>query len=137
VRRTGLVLLFFVLLAAGCGGSAGVRRSAPPKLPHALAVQWAREASAVAAAAQANDGCRAQQLARSLAEQVAQRSASVPSRLRTPLLSSVTTLEAGIACVHVVQPKQPAGPPAKGPKGKPPKHGGGPPHGPGPMGADH
>jgi hypothetical protein len=131
VRRIGLVCLL-LLLAAGCGGAARARRPAAPRLPHALAVQWASEAANVAIAAQAHQGCRAQQLARSLAEQVAQRSGRVPSRLRTPLLTSVTALEARIACVRVVQPKQPAGPPPKKPKER--GHGPKPPHGPGPMG---
>lgn len=119
----------FVLLLAACGGgSTGVHRPRTPKLPHALAQQWAGEASDIAVAAQAGDGCHAQQLAQTLEEQVAQQSARVPGRLRTPLLASVTALAGRIRCVQVEKPKGPPhGPPKK--KKKPGGHG--PPHGPG------
>ena len=130
VLRTGLVVICVLLLAA-CGGSSGLHRARQPKLPHALAQQWAGEADGIAAAAQAGDGCQAQQLARTLEEQVAQDTARIPARLRTPLSASVTSLVGRIACVRI---EKPTPPPKHGPPPKK-KHGDhGPPHGPGDHG---
>lgn len=109
-RVSYLGCLLLALLVAGCGGSRVLGRTPPPKLAHALGQRWAREASAIAVAAQSGDGCRAQQLAGSLAQQVALKSSSVPARLRTPLLASVTELANRTKCVQI---EHPTGPPHK------------------------
>jgi hypothetical protein len=108
-----------VVLAVGCGG-ASPRQATPPKLPRALAQRWAAEADNVAAAVQANDGCGAQQLARTLAAEVAGSTARIPARLRSSLSTATATLAGRISCVSQPQPEP------KGPKPKPPKDGKGP-----------
>lgn len=123
--RTGLVVSIVVLLAAACGG-APARRAAPPKLPRALAQRWAGEADGIAAAVQANDGCGAQQLARSLAAEVDADANRIPARFRATVISAAATLANRISCVQK-PPKGPP-PPGKGPKGKP-GHGKGDGHG--------
>lgn len=131
--RTGLVVFFLALLAAGCGGSARGHNAGSPAPPRALFRHWATEASDVAVAAQAGHGCHAQEIAQSLSEQVAAQSGRVPARFRTPLLASVAALAGRIACVQIEKPKPKPkhGPPPK-PK-KPKKHD----HGPGGGPGDH
>ncbi len=120
--RVCSVAFLVALLAAGCGGSPRSHR-APPKLPAALAQKWAHEADDVALAAQAGDGCRAQQLARSLAADVDANSARIPSRFQTVLLTAVTMLSDRIQCVQG-PPKPPKGPKKPKKKHGPPGPGG-------------
>jgi hypothetical protein len=111
------VLVAIATVLAGCGG--GSRRTQPPpapRLPHALAQSWSREASAVAAALAVNDGCAAAQQAGQLRTQVIEaiNSGRVPRPFLEPLTSAVNALPARITCT----------PPAPSPKpSKPGKHG--------------
>ena len=110
------------LALAGCGGGGGpaTTRSAPPKLPRALARQWAQEADAVASAAAAGHGCKAQQLASSLRDAVIGAEARVPARLRDTLVGSVNELADRISCTPPAQTvTEPAAKPAPTPKPKP------------------
>jgi hypothetical protein len=63
-----------------------------------LAQQWAEQASAIAAAADAGQSCRAHELAASLRAEVIQAGGKVPARLRTPLLDGVNSLADRIVC---------------------------------------
>lgn len=102
-----------VVVAAGCGGTAGPHRSAFHGVPRVLAQDWEGRASEIAAAAAAGNSCHALQLANALRADVVASKDRVPSRLRPPLLSSVRALADRIKCMPVVQT------PPKGPK--PPK----------------
>ena len=119
MARIGAVLI--VLAAAGCGGGGAADA---PKLPHALGVSLAAQASAVEASLASGDTCGAAGHAAKLQGMVAGAIASgrVPATLRAPLSSSVASLAAEITCL----PPAPKGPPDK-------KHGHGPDekHGPG------
>jgi hypothetical protein len=107
-----LALLGAAVALAGCGGSgARTETQPPPRLPHALAQSWAREADAVAAALAAGDGCTAQRLAGELSAEVDGASGRAPRRLLVPLAAAVDGLTGRITCTP---------PPA--PKKKPPKH---------------
>lgn len=88
-------------------------------MPRALARAWANQASAIAAASAAGNGCHALQLASSLRSEVIAAQARVPSRLRSPLLSGVNSLADRITCTDTVTVQAP--PPPKKPP--PPKHG--------------
>ena len=101
VLRIALAGAFVVLVAAGCGSSSRPVTSAERKLPRPLAGAWATQASTIADAAAAHDGCRARRLAGSLRTQVieAEASGKVPPRLRVPLLESVNSLADRFACV--------------------------------------
>ena len=116
---SGAALL--VVVAAGCGGAAP-QGSAPQRLPHALAHDWEAQASAIAAAADAGNDCRAMRLAASLRADVAASRQKLPVPLRSPLLTGVNDLAARIStCTRVVTvPVQPQ--PPKNPKPKPPPH---------------
>ncbi|MGH3050138.1 MAG: hypothetical protein ACRDLK_08270, partial [Gaiellaceae bacterium] len=117
---------------AGCGGGGpATTGSAPPKLPRALARQWAQKADAVASATAAGHGCEAQQLASSLRDAVIGAEARVPARLRDTLVGSVNELADRISCTL---PAQTVTEPAAKPKPKPPKHDHPPGHG---HGHDH
>jgi hypothetical protein len=98
VLRVLAAVAFVVLVAAGCGGSAGLDRSAARGVPRVLASEWARQASAVAGAAAAGDSCRAAQLAAALRTDVIAQKSRVPARLRPPLLSGVNALADRIVC---------------------------------------
>jgi hypothetical protein len=90
-----------VLVLAGCG-SAAHQRSAPPppKLPHALAQSWVKQADTVAAALAAGDGCAAQAAATRLRHEViaAVNAGRIPQRLLEPLSSGVNDLASRITC---------------------------------------
>jgi hypothetical protein len=114
---SGAALL--VVVVAGCGGAP--QRSASQRLPRALAQDWEAQASAIATAADAGNDCRAMRLAASLSADVAASRHKLPLRLRSPLLTGVNGLAAGIStCTPIVTvPVQPK--PPKGPTPKPPK----------------
>ena len=87
-----------LLVAAGCGGSSRPN-SVAHKLPRPLAQAWAAQASSIADAAAAGDGCRARQLAGSLRTEVISQRGRVPARLQGPLLEAVNSLADRIVCV--------------------------------------
>ena len=99
VLRIAVVAALVVLVAAGCGGSSPPETSVEHGLPRPLAQAWAAQASSIAAAAAAGDGCRARQLAGSLRTQVISRRGRVPARLQGPLLEAVNSLADRIVCV--------------------------------------
>lgn len=100
-----------MVVAAGCG-SAARQQSSDRGLPRALAREWERQASAVAAASGAGDDCRAMRLAASLRSEVTASRRRVPPRLRSALLTGVNRLAARIStCTRVVTvPVQPTPP---------------------------
>ena len=114
------------LLCAGCGGGGHNPPPQQPRLPHALAAAWSREAAAVATALAAGDPCGAEQQAARLRRQViaAVNARSVPAALLEPLTSAVNSLSGRITCTPPAP--APAPQPPEGPKPKPPE----PPHGP-------
>jgi hypothetical protein len=123
VKRT---LLLVALVVGGCG--AGTPKETPPKpprLPRALAHDWAAKADAVASALAAGDGCTARTRAAALQQQViaAVNERRVPRRLLEPLMSGVNALASQITCTPP--------PPVVRDEGKPrgPKHDHGPGHG--------
>jgi hypothetical protein len=63
-----------------------------------LARAWATRADAIAAAAAAGHGCRAQALADSLRDHVVNADTRVPAAFRTTLLKSVNALADRITC---------------------------------------
>ena len=122
LRIVSAAALFALLaVAAGCGGAAAPQTSAADGVPHALAQEWERQASAVATASAAGDDCRAMRLAASLRDEVSASRHRLPVRLRSPLLTGVNALADRIStCTRVVTvPTQPK-PPPKGPKPQPP-----------------
>lgn len=122
--RRAVLLLVVASLLAGCGGGARrAQRPPAPRLPHALAQAWSREASSVAAALAADDGCAAAARAGRLRTEViaAVNAGRVPRPLLEPLTSAVNQLPARITCVP--KPAKPAKAP------KPGKHGHGHGHG--------
>jgi hypothetical protein len=121
LRIVSAAAALVVLVAAGCGGSARPDPSATAGVPRALAGEWAAQASQVAQAAAAGDGCHASQLAAALRDQVIAEESKVPTRLRSPLLAGVNALADRIVCLPqtvTVGPK-PKEPPKKPPP--PPK----------------
>lgn len=119
MSRRAFLALFVLLLpaAAGCGGSPSTSAPRAPRLPHGLALEWARRADAISAAVAAGEGCRARQLATALRTDVAAGDAAVPARLRPVLVTAVGSLTDRISCVPPPQPKTK---PPHGPKPKPP-----------------
>ena len=112
-----------LLVAAGCGGAARPQTSTLHGVPSALAQNWARQASAIAAAAAARNDCRARVLAVSLRRQVRQKERSLPLRLRSPLVTGLDSLVERTTCTRTVTPKTttPPSPPPK-PHGPKPPH---------------
>ena len=88
--------LLAVLVLAGCGGAA---KHAEPPLPHALALRWAQQADAIAAA----DPCAAHRRAAALRMEVilAVNKREIPQRQLEPLTSKVNALAAHGACAPV------------------------------------
>jgi hypothetical protein len=99
VLRIALAAVLVVLATAGCGGSSQSDSPAGHGLPRALASAWAVQASTIAGAAAAGDGCRARRLAGSLRTAVISAGGETPPRLRTPLLEAVNSLADRIVCV--------------------------------------
>ena len=109
--------LLAVLVLAGCGGAARPQAAAkPPHIPRGLARAWATEASSVAQALAAGDGCTALRQATALRDSVVQAHARVPARLRAPLAAVVEQLPARITC----NPPAPAAPVVQRPTPQPP-----------------
>jgi hypothetical protein len=123
----GVLLGLAVLALAGCGGGASKPPPAakPPRLPRALAHQWASESSAIAQALADSDGCTALAHANALRADVDQAAGEIPARLRATLQPTVDALPGRITCNPAPPP-----PPTHG-HGKPPKPGLGPGPGPG------
>jgi hypothetical protein len=115
------------LLCAGCGGG-GHKQPPQPRLPHALAATWSREAAAVAAALTAGDPCGAERQATRLRTQVisAVNARRVPAALLEPLTSAVNSLTGRITCTPPAPAPAPQPKPAEPPK---PPHGHGHDHG--------
>ena len=123
VLRIASAAALIVLAAGGCGGASRPEQSAERGLPRQLAHAWAAQASIVAAAAAAGDGCRARQLAGSLRTEVISAAGRVPPRLRIPLLEAVNSLADRIVCVTPPVTVTTTPQPAPEPKPKPPdKH---------------
>jgi hypothetical protein len=95
-------------------------------LPRSLARAWASRADAIAAAAAAGHGCRAQSLAGALRDDVVNADTRVPAAYRTTLLVSVNQLADRIVCVPptktVTTPAHPPPPQQHDNHPKPPKH---------------
>jgi hypothetical protein len=115
-------------LLAGCGGSQPPARStSPPRVPQTLGRSWAARADAIANAAGAGRGCRAEQLAASLRDDVISAQRRIPAALRATLLTTVNQLADRITCPPptrtVTAPAEPPHPPHhEAPKPpKPPK----------------
>ncbi len=98
--RRAAVLASIAAVLAGCGSQAEQPKPAEPKLPRALARDWAQEANAIAAALAANNGCEAQSSVVALQQQVvaAVNAHRIPRRLLEPLSSGVNDLAARIVC---------------------------------------
>lgn len=89
------------LVLAGCGSETKTGSAPPrPRLPHALAQSWARQANAAAAALAAGNGCAAQVAVTRLQHEViaAVNARRIPQRLLEPLSSGVNDLAAQITC---------------------------------------
>jgi hypothetical protein len=97
--RIAFAVALVVLVAAGCGSTSRPVKSAERGLPRPLAGAWAAQASTIAAAAAAGDGCRARRLAGSLRSQVIEAGGRVPARVSVPLLESINSLADRFACV--------------------------------------
>lgn len=108
------------VIAAGCGGAAPSQSSASDRIPQPLARAWEGQASAIATAASAGEGCRAMRLAASLREEVTAARRKLPLRLRSPLLTGVNALADRISTCTRVRVVTVQTPPPKGPKPKPP-----------------
>jgi hypothetical protein len=94
--RCVVLLLVVLVLTTGCGGAA--KHPASP-LPHALALRWAQQAAAIAAA----DPCTAHRWATVLRTEVilAINKQQIPQRLLEPLTSKLNALAAHKACAPV------------------------------------
>jgi hypothetical protein len=113
------VALAFGVAGCGSGGGTTTQAAQPPRLPHALAQEWAKQAAAVGSTLAAGDTCTAKTLAARLQGDVvaAVNARRIPRPLLEPLSSGVNDLVSRITCVQA---------PAAAP-GKSGKHG----HGPG------
>jgi hypothetical protein len=116
--RLASVTALVVLAVSGCGGSARPEPLASRGLPPGLAQQWAAQASSIANAAAHGRGCRAQQLASTLRDEIFAQEGRVPARLQRPLVTGVNALADRITCTPrpvAVQskPPKPAKPPPK------------------------
>jgi hypothetical protein len=85
-------------------------------VPRVLATKWAAQASAIADAAAAGNGCDALHLASVLRTEVIDAGAKVPARLRLPLVTGVNALADRLACevppqTVTVAPQPPKKPP--------------------------
>ena len=100
MRGLATAVALAALAAAGCGGAAHTAAPAPPKLPRALAQEWAQQADEIAAALAAGDGCTAETRAVALRTQVVQavNDRRVARRFLEPLVGTVNDLPDRIAC---------------------------------------
>jgi hypothetical protein len=130
VSRIVLAGALVVVVAAGCGGTARPQSSASHGIPQSLARAWEGQASAIGTAVSAGESCRAMRLAASLREEVTAARHKLPVRLRSPLLTGVSSLADRISTCTRVQVVTVQTPAPKGPKPKPP-------HGPPGQGRHH
>jgi hypothetical protein len=128
-------LAALVVVATGCGGASRPPTSVGHGVPRALARAWAGQAAEIATAAAAGDDCRATELANVLQADVIAKAHKLPLRLRSPLVTGVTSLAGRLTCrTTVTVETTPSKPPGKhegkhGPPSHPPhkdhhKHGG-------------
>lgn len=98
--RRAAVLAAIAAALAGCGSRAAQRQPVQPKLPRAIAHAWAQQATAIAAALAANNGCDAQTRVAALQRELvgAVNEHRIPRRLLEPLSSGVNDLAAQITC---------------------------------------
>ena len=115
--RRALAIGGVCLLATGCGSVS--HRSAPPKLPRAVADRLAAESDGVAAALATGDACRAKRLAARLLADARTELPRMPPRFRRPLTSGVAAVVAAVPACTPAAPVTPA--PAPHPRGHP-KH---------------
>jgi hypothetical protein len=100
--RAVLGAVALALAVAGCGsGGATTRAAPPPRLPHALADAWARQAAAGRSTRAAGDTCTAKTLATQLQREVvaAVNAHRIPQPLLEPVSSGVNDLVSRITCV--------------------------------------
>lgn len=117
VAGLGLAL---VGLAVSCGGGHG--SATPARLPHALGVRLAGQASAIEVSLTRGDMCTAARQAAELGSAVraAVAAGQVPGTLRAPLSESVRSLASRIRCVP--PPTKPAPAKKHGHEGGKPGH---------------
>jgi hypothetical protein len=106
VQRILPAAALLALVAAGCGGSARLDRTAARGLPSTLARVWSAQASAIANASASGDSCRAYHLATSLRDDVINQESRVPVRLQAPLVAGVNALADRITCTPSPPPKK-------------------------------
>jgi hypothetical protein len=95
-----LIAVGLALAVAGCGGSSN--STARPELPHAIAVDLAGRADAIADALDAGDECTAAQLADQLKHAVesALAGGQVPSAFRAELERNAADLQNEVNCTE-------------------------------------
>jgi hypothetical protein len=121
-----VLLLCLVALASACGGG-GHRADTSRRLPRTLARSWARQADAVAQAANAGDDCVASARAQALLRDISTHQDRVPLRYQRVLLPAVSRIASGLSCNVTTVATTTAPAPQPKPKPKPKPH---PPHGP-------
>jgi hypothetical protein len=117
VVRIASTAALVLLVAAACGSGAQSHSSASRGVPRVLAAKWAAQASAIADAAAAGNGCDALHRTSALRNEVIDAGAKVPARLRSPLVTGVNALADRLVCEPPPQPVPVAPQPPK----KPPK----------------
>ncbi|HZC31347.1 MAG TPA: hypothetical protein VE261_07480 [Gaiellaceae bacterium] len=128
---TTCYLLALVAIIAGCGGAKHPAHG-PARLPSALAHTWASQATQIANALAANDGCGAQRLAATLETEYvrAVNGRTLPQRFRETLGSALNDLKSRITCTPPAtttapEPKHGPPPPPHDHHGHGHDHGGG------------
>jgi hypothetical protein len=116
VVRIASTAALVLLVAAACGSGAQSHSSASRGVPRVLAAKWAAQASAIADAAAAGNGCDALHRAFALRNEVIGAGAKVPARLRLPLVTGVNALADRLVCevppqTVTVAPQPPKKPP--------------------------
>ena len=106
-----------VLLLAGCGGGSE-RRAQEPRLPRALAQQWADDARTIAKRLDAGDACGARDVALALQRDTIRDIGRVPARFREDLQGGVNDLAERTAneCAQATPPPPPPPPPPPAPE---------------------
>lgn len=102
-------LLVLTVVLAGCGGTKHPTATAPAPLPPTLAHTWASQATQIATALAANNGCAAQRLATTLETEyvTAVNAHTLPQRFRETLGSTLNDLQSRITCTPPPAPQQP------------------------------
>jgi hypothetical protein len=117
VVRIASTAALVLVVATACGSAAPSHDSASRGVPRVLAAKWAAQASAIADAAAAGNGCDALHRTSALRNEVIDAGAKVPARLRSPLVTGVNALADRLVCEPPPQPVPVAPQPPK----KPPK----------------